>query len=107
MNARICLAILPLMLVSFAAASVHATEASVGRTDIVVDCTKPSLPSQREVAEMTRQYNFSQVYATRARLMAEARRACQRQGVARVRLVMAPSAAREPARTVAQRNAPR
>ena len=72
----------------------------------MVDCVKPALPSQREVGEMTGQYNFSQVYATRARLMSEARRACQREGITRVRLVMEPRA-RETTRTVAQTNAPR
>lgn len=46
----------------------------------MVDCVNPALPSQREVGEMTGQYNFSQVYATRAR---------------------------ETTRTVAQTNAPR
>ena len=55
---------------------------------------------------MTGQYNFSQIYATRARLMSEARRACQREGITRVRLVMEPRA-RETTRTVAQTNAPR
>ena len=106
MNTRTCLALLSLF-ASFGVASVHATEVPVGEASIVVDCAKPALPSQREVGEMTGQYNFSQVYATRTRLMAEARRACQREGVARVRLVMSSPAARESARTVAQANAPR
>lgn len=107
MNIRTHIALLSL-LASFGVASAHATEVPVGEPNIVVDCARPALPSQREVGEMTGQYNFSQVYATRARLMAEARRACQREGVARVRLVTAaPRAARESARTVAQANAPR
>ena len=105
MNTRTHFAILSL-LASFGFASVHATEAPAGEPSLVIDCAKPALPSQREVAEMTGQYNFSQVYATRARLMAEAHRACQREGIARVRLVMAPPV-REPARTVAQTKAPR
>lgn len=105
MNTRTCLAFLSLF-ASFGVASVHATEAPASEPAIVVDCAKPALPSQREVGEMTGQYNFSQVYATRARLMAEARRACQRKGITRVRLVMAPPA-REPARTLAQTNVPR
>lgn len=105
MNTRTCLAFLSLF-TSFGVASVHATEAPAGEPAIVVDCAKPALPSQREVGEMTGQYNFSQIYATRARLMSEARRACQREGITRVRLVMAPPA-REPVRTVAQTNAPR
>jgi hypothetical protein len=105
MNIRTCLTLLSLS-ASFGIASTHATEAPVGEASIVVDCAKPALPSQREVGETTGQYNFSQVYATRARLMSEARRACQREGVTRVRLVMAPPA-REPTRAVAQTNAPR
>ena len=105
MNTPTRLALLSLF-VSFGVASVHAAEAPANEPAIVVDCAKPTLPRQREVGGMTGQYNFSQVYATRARLMAEARRACQREGITRVRLVMA-TPAREPARTVAQTNAPR
>jgi hypothetical protein len=104
MNIRTRLVTLSL-LAPFAIAT-HAAEAPVAGPAIVVDCAKPALPSQREVGEMTGQYNFGQVYATRARLMAEAHRACQRKGIAQVRLVMA-SPAREPARTVAQTNATR
>jgi hypothetical protein len=104
MNIRTRLAMLSL-LASFGAAT-HAAEAPVAAPAIVVDCAKPALPSQREVGEMTGQYNFSQVYATRARLMAEAHRACQRKGIAQVRLVMA-LPAREPDRGVAQTTAPR
>jgi hypothetical protein len=105
MNTRTYLALLSLF-GSFGVASVHATEATAGEPAIVVDCAKPALPSQREVGEMTGQNNYSQVYATRARLMSEVRRACQREGITRVQLVMAPRA-REPARMVAQTNAPR
>lgn len=106
MNTRTHLAILSLSAL-LGVASAYATEAPIGEPSIVIDCAKPALPSQREVGEMTGQHNFSQVYATRARLMSEAHRACQREGVARVRLVMVPSAAREPTRTVARANAPR
>jgi hypothetical protein len=105
MNTSTRLALLSLF-ASFGIASVHATEAPIGQAALVIDCAKPALPSQREVGEMTGQYNFGQVYATRVRLMAEARRACQREGVTRVRLVMAPPA-REPDRAVAQTKAPR
>ena len=105
MNIRTRLAFL-FLLASFGIASAHATEAPATEPGIVVDCVKPALPSQREVGEMTGQYNFSQIYATRARLMSEARRACQREGITRVRLVMEPRA-RETTRTVAQTNAPR
>lgn len=53
----------------------------------VVDCDHRQLPSQREVGEWTGQRNFSQVYATRARLMGEVGRDCRRSGVEQVRLV--------------------
>jgi hypothetical protein len=59
----------------------------------VFDCDYGSLPTQREVGEWTGQHNFSQVYATRARLMGEVRRACQRDGIDRVRLVREEEAA--------------
>ncbi len=53
----------------------------------VVDCGNRSLPSQREVAEWTGQHNFSQVYDTRKRLMAEVGRNCRKSGVEQVQLV--------------------
>ncbi|MET0813896.1 MAG: hypothetical protein ABWX88_01765 [Pseudoxanthomonas sp.] len=68
---------------------------------LVFDCNALALPSQREVAALTRQANFSQVYATRARLMAEVNRACQRKGAARVQ-VLPPSRLDE--RRLASRN---
>lgn len=91
---------------AFGITSANATDAPIGQANLVIDCAKPALPSQREVGEMTGQYNLGQVYATRARLMSEARRACQREGVTQVRLVMAPPA-REPDRAVAQTKTPR
>ena len=54
----------------------------------VADCEDRALPSQRAVGEWTGQHNFSQVYATRQRLMAEIGRACQQTGVEQVRVVM-------------------
>ena len=48
------------------------------------DCSAPVLPSQRAVGELTGQNNLTQVYATRTRLMAEVKRACQRSGTMRV-----------------------
>lgn len=53
------------------------------------DCAVPVLPSQRAVGELTGQNNVAQVYATRTRLMAEVKRACQRSGTTRV-VVMPP-----------------
>lgn len=61
-------------------------QASVSRH--IFDCSAPMLPTQREVGEWTGQQNFGQVYATRARLMVEVGRACQRPGATRVNLVL-------------------
>lgn len=105
MNIRIRIALLS-ALASLGIAPVHASEVSGRQSSVVIDCANPALPSQREVGEMTGQSNFGQVYATRARLMSEARRACQRDGISRVRLVMA-APAQEPVRAVAQTKAPR
>ncbi|MCY7313904.1 MAG: hypothetical protein LH491_09825 [Pseudoxanthomonas sp.] len=54
---------------------------------LLVDCAAPKLISQREAGELTGQANFTQVYATRTRLMAEVRRACRREGITRVAIV--------------------
>ena len=105
MNIRTRIALLS-ALASFGIAPIHATEASVREPGFVIDCANPVLPSQREVGEMTGQSNFGQVYATRARLMSQARRACQREGATRVRLVMAVPV-QESARSVAQAKTPR
>lgn len=56
-------------------------------------CEARALPPQRAVGEALGQYNFSQVYDSRARLMSEVGRACQRQGVERVDVVLRPMAA--------------
>ena len=63
----------------------------------VADCQQRALPTQRAVGEWTGQHNFSQVYATRQRLMSEIGRACQQTGVEQVRVVLQTSvpAARE------------
>ena len=54
----------------------------------VFNCAAPrSLPSQREVGEWTGQHNFSQIYQTRQKLMAEVARACHREGIEQVHLV--------------------
>lgn len=55
-------------------------------------CEARALPMQREVGEALGQYNFSQVYDSRARLMSEVGRACQRRGVERVDVVLQPMA---------------
>jgi hypothetical protein len=56
------------------------------------NCEARMLPSQREVGEALGQHNFSQVYDSRARLMGEVGRACQRPGIERVDLVLQPIA---------------
>lgn len=53
----------------------------------VADCEHRVLPTQREVGEWTGQHNFSQVYDTRLRLMAEIGRSCQEPGIEQVQLV--------------------
>ena len=59
---------------------------------ILVDCDSRSRPSQREVGALLDQHNLGQVYASRARLMAEVARACQRQAMLQVYLVAQPVA---------------
>ncbi len=55
--------------------------------NLTVDCDRPARPSQRDVSTLTGIDNFTQAYDTRARLMAEAQRACQADGVQKVLLV--------------------
>lgn len=70
-------------------------------------CEARVLPTQREVGEALGQNNFSQVYASRARLMSEVGRACQRRGVERVDVVLQPMAApRHDVRYLAMQTAP-
>ena len=57
---------------------------------LVINCAHPVLPSQADVARFTGVDNFTQLYATRARLLQQAARECQR-GVAQVMLVMQPA----------------
>lgn len=54
---------------------------------IAIDCDRPVPPTQKEVGELADQHNAGQVYATRQRVMAEVRRACQREGIGGVLLV--------------------
>lgn len=59
---------------------------------LLIDCERPALPDQQAVARLTGIDNLSQAYAVRARLMADASRACHRDGAQRVRIVLAPPA---------------
>lgn len=87
LRTRFVLPSLLAVLAPLGVAPADAAEAPVGAPGIVIDCARPSLPSQRSVGEMTGQHNFGQVYATRTRLMAEVRRACERAGTTRVLVI--------------------
>lgn len=69
---------------------------------LLIDCAHPVLPDQQAVARLTGLDNLGQVYAVRARLMADAGRACHRDGAQRVRIVLAPTAERERALAAAR-----
>lgn len=65
----------------------------VGGTELFrLDCAQPRPPRQYEVARALGQPNAGQAYQTRQRLMAEARRACQRPGVQTVVVQRGPAA---------------
>lgn len=90
------------LMLAFAAALPAAAAASPPQpVDVVIECGRPALPSQRDVSRLTGIDNFSQAYDTRAKLMAEAHRACQTEGVDKVLLVWEGHPG--PARAVAQR----
>ncbi|MBO9664335.1 hypothetical protein [Dokdonella sp.] len=78
---------LPIVPFLFAAVFCAGASAAEIDTGIVIDCAHPALPSQRAVGAAMAQPNPGQAYATRARLMTEARRACRREHAANVRLV--------------------
>ncbi|NDK39512.1 hypothetical protein DT603_11735 [Pseudoxanthomonas gei] len=78
------------LLLSAAAAAAGPGMPTLTANGLVFDCQAPAMPSQRQVGELTGQANFSQVYATRARVMGDVRRACNRQGITRV-VVQRPS----------------
>ena len=65
---------------------------------VTVDCARPRLPSQQDVARLTGADNFRQAYTVRARLMVDIQRACQNP-VGKVQLVVAP----EPGKRLAAR----
>ena len=79
---------------AFAAAFVS-TAASASPPEpatITIDCARPTLPSQQAIARLTGVDNFSQAYAVRARLMGDAKRACQSAGKVQLVLGTAPEA---------------
>lgn len=108
MNAHLFFAGLLLIAVEAAGCAPAATAGEtqslpqVQAVQYVFDCQVRALPSQRQVGEWTGQHNFSQVYATRQKLMAEVARACNKTGIERVNVVMqVPADSAEPSRTVA------
>jgi hypothetical protein len=74
---------------------------AVQAVPFIADCTHPALPGQRDFADWTGLHNFGHAYAARGQLMAEIGRACQRPGVARVRVVTTTDAGPDPDRRVA------
>lgn len=89
MNTKIIIASTCLLVSAAASAQEPATLPAVQAQGVlqVFDCGARALPSQRQVGEWTGQHNFSQVYDTRQRLMADIGRACRRDGIERVLLV--------------------
>lgn len=87
MNTRFYIANLVLIVAQVAAfAPAQAKDTPSDEPSFTVDCTRLSLPRQSQVAEVTDQSNFSQVYVTRTKLMGEIRRLCHRNGTAQVRV---------------------
>ena len=76
-----------LMLAFAAVLPATATASPPQPIDVTVDCDRPALPTQHDVSRLTGIDNFTQAYDTRVRLMAEAHRACQADGVEKVLLV--------------------
>lgn len=96
MNASTSALILALTAVSPLSAAELPTQAP----GIVIDCARPSLPSQDEVSSLTGIENFGQAYAARNRLMQQGLRACKR-GAKHV-VIVSPSQPRSEAPAVAR-----
>ncbi|MFC3552295.1 hypothetical protein ACFOLC_14920 [Lysobacter cavernae] len=83
---------LPIALLALAVAWPAAVAGSQPQPEkLVLDCDRVALPSQQAVARLTGIDNIGQAYAARADLMAQGQRACQREGVAQVRLLWNPT----------------
>lgn len=74
---------------------------AVEATGFVATCAHPALPSQQQVGDWTGLHNPGQVYAARARLMADIGRACRRPGATGIQVLAAIDARRDPDRRVA------
>jgi len=70
--------------------------------ELRMDCAHPRLPPQYDVGRWLGQANAGQAYASRARVMADVRRACQRPGIRTV-VVRLQRAAPSPERALARR----
>lgn len=77
-----------------ALAAAPATASPPEPVTITVDCARPTLPGQQAIARLTGVDNFSQAYAVRARLMGDAKRACQSASKVQLVLGAAPEARR-------------
>lgn len=64
-----------------------ATLAAGDPDSMLIDCDHIALPSQQDFARIAGSDNFGQIYARRARAMADVQRGCQK-GAARVMLVL-------------------
>ena len=114
MNKTFTPVLFPACLVACALAMPAAAESTlqvlqpVQAVRVVVDCEVRTLPSLRVIGEMLGQNNSGQIYASRARLMSEVGRACQRPGIERVGLVWQEGALRVavPKRHVASNKTP-
>ena len=83
-----------------AASPVSGAELPTQAPGIVIDCARPSLPSQDEVSSLTGIGNFGQAYAARNRLMQQGLRACKR-GAKHV-VIVSPTQTRPDAPAVAR-----
>ena len=76
MNAFLRIAAATCLAASMLASQPTRAGSDPSRSRVVIDCGQPRLPTQREAGELLGQHNSGQVYASRAALMAEARRLC-------------------------------
>jgi hypothetical protein len=79
MNTRLATLLLAVVASSVAAQSAAAQSAPDPMVPtITIDCQRPLLPSQKDIARLTGVDNLGQAYTVRTRLMIDTQRACQR-----------------------------
>ncbi|MEO6365723.1 MAG: hypothetical protein ABIO38_06730 [Luteimonas sp.] len=81
---------LPSIALALALCSSAARAEAPQPNSIVIDCASVSLPTLRQVGDLLGQHNAGQIYASRSRLLGEARRDCKR-GADHVVLVVDPA----------------